>query len=179
MSQGDAPTPTASNFGQPIDLYVILGAAVWPGGVPSNAMRRRVHAAITSARRSPNPRFLATGGVGQNPPSEASLMQKLLIESGVPAGDILLEEESTDTLSSVRNCSRIVRTLTGIATVTVCTDRYHIARTRWLFRIYGIRTRAGEIPSGRRQTGLRKWIYYCLREAPAIVQDTFLALASR
>lgn len=161
------------------DVFVVLGAAVWPGGVPSNAMCRRVRGAIASAQTSPNPLFLVTGAVGRNPPSEARVMQQILIDSGIAPDSILLEEASTDTLASVRNCSRIIHAMPNVHSVTVCSDVYHIPRTRWLFYLHGVRTRAGKVESGRTQTKLGKWLYYYLREIPAIVQDTFLSIVFR
>ena len=160
-------------------VFVILGAAVWPGGVPSNAMRRRVAGALDSARGYPGARFLVTGGLGRNPPSEAKVMQQLLLEAGIVEEQILLDEDSTDTLESVINCGRILRKLPDVGQIFICTDGYHALRTRWLFYLRGMRTRAGCVPSGRRQMGLGRWLYYCLREVPAMVQDTVLLLASR
>jgi vancomycin permeability regulator SanA len=116
-------------------------------------MRRRVEGALLSARSSQNPRFLVTGGVGRFAPSEARVMQKLLTENGVREENILLEEEATDTLSSVRYCTGIIRRILGIQSIVVCTDRYHMLRTRWLFYLYGIHTRTGQVASGRKQTG--------------------------
>jgi vancomycin permeability regulator SanA len=158
------------------DVFVVLGAAVWLGGVPSNAMRRRVRGAIASAQASPHPLFLVTGAVGRNPPSEARVMQQLLIDSGIAPENILLDEVSTDTLASVRNCSRIIHAIPNVHSVTVCSDLYHIPRTRWLFYLHGVRTKAGKVEDGRAQTKLRKWLYYYFREIPAIIQDTFLSI---
>jgi vancomycin permeability regulator SanA len=161
------------------DIFVILGAAVWPGGVPSNAMRRRVRGAVFSAQSSLQPIFLVTGAVGRNPPSEAKVMQQILIESGIAPEKILLDEASHDTLASVINCSRIIQAIPDVGSVTVCSDLYHIPRTRWLFYLKGIHTKAGMVEDGRHQTKLMKWLYYCLREIPATVQDTFLSIISR
>jgi vancomycin permeability regulator SanA len=140
-------------------------------------MRRRVRGALVSAESSRNPLFLATGAVGRYPPSEAQAMHQLLIDSGVQPDAIMLDEASIDTLASVRNCSRIIHSIKQVDTVTICTDIYHLPRTRLLFFLYGIRNRAGKMEDGRTQTGLRKWLYYCLREIPATIQDVFLSMA--
>jgi len=118
--------------------FVILGAAVWRDGVPSPAMRRRVSAAIAAARDAPGAQFLPTGGVGRNPPSEAALMQRLLREAGIAAERITTEEQGTDTLSSVVACVRILAGAGDVASVTVCTVAYHVARTRAVFRALGV-----------------------------------------
>ena len=62
------------------DVIVIMGAAVWKGGVASKAMRRRVEGGIASARSLANPTFLVTGGTGRYPPSEARVMERLVLE---------------------------------------------------------------------------------------------------
>jgi vancomycin permeability regulator SanA len=122
--------------------------------------------------------FLVTGGVGKHPPSEAAVMSKLLQEAGVREENILLDEASTDTLDSIRNCVAIMKSMPTIGDVVVCSDLYHIPRCRWLFKLYGISTHPGMIPSGRFQNTASRWLYYCLRECAALPWDTFLVLAS-
>jgi len=156
-----------------------MGAAVWSGGRASLAMRRRVDGALTSARGVGNALFLPSGGVGKNPPSEARVMADLLTQAGVAEANILLDEASHDTFSSVRNCVRILRGLPTFGRVVVCTDTYHVRRCRWLFHLYGISSEAGAVENGRAQNRLTRWVYYHLREVFAFPLDTVLALASR
>lgn len=157
-------------------VLIIMGAAVWPNGVPSNAMRRRVLGALDTSSTLENILFLPTGGVGKFPPAEAEVMRDLLLEAGVPVTNIALEDKATDTLSSVSLCASILRHLPTRSDVYVCSDTYHIPRCRWLFRLYGIKTRAGQVQSGRSYTGTLKWASFYLREAAAIVWDTLLVL---
>lgn len=159
-----------------VDIFVILGAAVWKGGVASNAMKRRVAGAMLSAKTSEEPCFLVTGGVGRYPPSEASIMRRLLLENGVVESSIMLEETADDTLSSVKACTEIIHAMRDVRSVTVCTDIYHLPRSRWLFRLYGVRTRAGQIASGARDAGAARWLYYWVREVAAIVWDTLVVM---
>lgn len=105
-------------------------------------------------------------------------MSALLREAGVPEKDILLDEASGDTLQSIRNCVRILRSLPGFAEVVVCSDVYHIPRCRWLFKLYGISTRAGQVPSGRSENKALRWWYYYLREIAAVPWDTLIVLIS-
>ncbi len=174
----DTPLATKQEQLAP-SFFVILGAAVWSGGHPSNAMRRRVEGALRSAAGVNNPLFLVSGGVGKHPPSEAAVMSQLLQEAGVPQHNILLEEESTDTLESVRNCVRILKKFPATAAVVVSSDVYHIPRCRWLFRMYGVGTSSAEVVSGRSQNRMLRWWYYYLREFAAIPWDTLIALISR
>jgi vancomycin permeability regulator SanA len=143
------------------------------------AMRRRVDGALASARGLGQALFLPSGGVGNHPPSEARVMADLLLQAGVAASSILLDEASTDTLSSVRNCTRILRALPAFGEVVICTDVYHIPRCRWLFYLYGIRSRPGQVESGRTANTTLRWMYYHVREVFALPWDTLLVLMSR
>jgi vancomycin permeability regulator SanA len=160
-----------------IKVVIIMGAAVWPGGVPSNAMRRRVQGAFETSRGLENVLFLPTGGVGNAPPAEAQVMRELLIEMGVASSSILVEEVADDTLSSVRLCAGMLKTIDNIGEIYVCSDTYHMPRCRWLFRLCGVRTLAGRVESGRSYTGTIKWAGFYVREIAAVIWDTFLVLA--
>jgi uncharacterized SAM-binding protein YcdF (DUF218 family) len=105
-------------------------------------------------------------------------MAGLLKEAGIAADKIILEDKSTDTLSSVRNCARLLRSLAVTGQVIVCSDVYHIPRCRWLFYLYGISSRAGQVVSGRSQNSLWRWTYYYLREIVAFPWDTLLVIIS-
>ena len=159
-------------------VVIVMGAAVWEGGRASNAMRRRVEGALSSTQGLQDALFLVSRGVGKYPPSEASIMAKLLQDSNVPTERILLDEEATDTLESVRNCTRILRTLPKFGDVIVCSDTYHIPRCRWLFKLYGISTLPGKVASGRSQNKASRWLYYQLCEWVAVPWDTLMAILS-
>jgi len=178
-SSTEAINTVSESVGSAPSIFVILGAAVWSGGRASNAMRRRVNGALLSAKAAPDAVFLVSGGVGKHPPSEAAVMSALLREAGVPEERILLDEASSDTLQSIRNSVRILKSLSSFAEVVVCSDVYHIPRCRWLFKLYGVSARAGQISSGRSENKALRWWYYYLREFAAIPWDTLIVLISR
>ncbi len=159
--------------------FVILGAAVWRDGEPSPAMRRRVAAAIEAARDGRNARFLPTGGVGRNAPSEARVMQRLLLDAGIATERIVLEEQGTDTFSSVVACVRILEAAGDVASVTVCTDGYHVARARAIFRVLGVRTNAAPARRSARALGARRYARALAREALGLPWDVALAISLR
>ncbi len=159
--------------------FVILGAAVWQGGEPSPAMQRRVAAAVRAACDVPTARFLPTGGVGRHAPSEASVMHRLLLEAGIAAECIVLEEQGTDTFSSVVACVRILEDAGDVGSVTVCTDAHHVARVRAIFRVLGVRTVAAPAHATARSLGMRRSIGALAREALGLPWDVALAIARR
>lgn len=157
-----------------------MGAAVGPGGTPSGAMRRRVGGALEFARTLRRPAiFLPTGGVGRDGPAEAQVMGRLLREGGVADEQIVLEEQARDTLESVENCAGILAKVVPGTPVYVVTDRYHLLRSVLLFRVYGVAARGVRIASARASAGWLRWLYYSLREVPAVPWDLALALVRR
>jgi len=157
-------------------VIVIFGAAVRPGGRPSAMLRRRVEAAAAFGAQFSAPVFLPTGGVGRHGPSEASVMQALLVECGIVAERILLEETGTDTLSSARAVARLLRADGSAAPVFAASSTFHLPRCVLLLRLFGVPARAAGPPyvsAGSRST-TRAW--WWLREAAALPYDLMLAL---
>jgi uncharacterized SAM-binding protein YcdF (DUF218 family) len=162
-----------------LNIFVIFGAAVWPGGQPSRAMLRRTLAAAHASKSTPHRLFIPSGAIGKYGPAEAEVMRDILIAEGIPGKEILVDDRSTDTLSTVLNCLPILRKHPTDSLVWVCTDRYHLPRCIWLFWLMHVKTRRCPIENGRTHTKLLKWLYYYARECPAIVWDTFVILVKR
>jgi vancomycin permeability regulator SanA len=127
----------------------------------------------------PDARFLPTGGIGRNPPSEAAVMRRLLREAGIADERIVLEQTGTDTLSSVLACVRILRAAGEIASITVCTDSYHVARARAVFRASGMHTFASPAYGAARALGPGRYLWALTREALGLPWDVALALVRR
>ena len=120
------------------DVIVVLGAAVWEGGRPSPTLRRRILHGIELLKRDRSDILLLTGGIGKNPPSEAQVMKRIAIEKGVTEDQIIVEESAKSTLDSAYACSKIIR-INGWSSALIVTDRYHVLRSVFLFRQFGIR----------------------------------------
>jgi uncharacterized SAM-binding protein YcdF (DUF218 family) len=144
-------------------VYVVLGAAVRAGGVPSPALRRRVEHAAALALARPDARLVLTGGVGEHGPSEAEVMARVAAALGVARDRMHLEEHATSTRESARNCARILQALDR-PEVWIVTDAYHQHRARLAFRRVGIEARSTSPPAGvsspltRVRRRLREWI---------------------
>jgi vancomycin permeability regulator SanA len=162
-----------------VDIFVIMGAAVMPDGKPSGAMRRRVEGALALGRKSSDPFYIMTGGRGRHGPPEAEVMKVELQAGGVPEERIATETASNDTLSSIENCAQIIKEHANVDSVSVCSDRYHIPRCRWLFWLLGISTRPGNMLSGLKVNGILRWSLYYVREIIATPVDTLLLLGRR
>lgn len=155
----------------PRTCIVVFGAAVHPDGSPSGTLRRRIAAAVRFAAAAGPVRFLVTGGIVRNPPSEAEVMRRLLLEAGVAGEDILVEDQARNTQQSSVLCAGMLRGRDDIGAVVVCTSRYHMFRCQMLLRMNVIRTGAG-VPSedAAFQSRVRN-AYSWLRELVAIPVD--------
>src|SRR5689334_8409148 len=88
---------------------VVLGAAQWDGN-PSPVLQARLDHAIDLYRRGFVRSIVLTGGVGHNDKlSEAAASQKYLIDHGLPAEALLLEEQGTTTWESMHNAVSLMR----------------------------------------------------------------------
>lgn len=147
----------------PYEVIIVLGAAVWQGGQPSPALRRRMQHAIVLMQRGHGKVLLCTGGLGTYPPAEAHVMQRLARDAGIPEAHILLEAQATSTFESAQYCSHIIRQQ-GWARVLVVTDRYHLTRALLAFRGCGIRAHGSAAPAGRPRRRWAHWWHAYLRE---------------
>ena len=104
------------------DCLIIMGARVRDNGEPSGAMTRRVDSAVLSGIKKPDTIFLVTGGIGESGFSEAETMKNMLLKSGIPEQNILPEGESTNTILSVKYCTRILKNRNDVETIYIISD---------------------------------------------------------
>jgi uncharacterized SAM-binding protein YcdF (DUF218 family) len=158
-------------------IAIIMGSAVLPDGKPSDAMRRRVKAALDLRNEFKDLLFLPTGGNIQRwGRSEADVMKGLLKDAGINNNNTIQETDSKNTLQSITYCARKIKKLPDIVTVVVCSDSFHLPRCRLLLSILGIHSNHRPMPGGRKSLGFTRWAYYCAREAVAIPVDVALLL---
>ena len=151
------------------DVIIVLGAAIWPDGQPSPTLRRRMAHAVELFDCKVGCYLLLTGGLGRYPPSEAYVMRQLALAAGVPALQIVMEDQARSTFDSALRCARILQQQ-GWKAALVITDAYHLPRALFTFRAFGIQV-AGSAPTGSQWVPRRwkRWYQHYLREALAFV----------
>lgn len=147
---------------------MVLGAAVWSGGRPSAAMRRRVERAADLFHSGAAPRLLVTGGLGRHPPAEAEVMARIAEGLRVPRAVILKEGRARTTWESARYCYSILREL-GSGRVLLVTDDWHLPRALLAFRRHGIAADGEGAGGGPGEVGTFRWIGYALREKAGMI----------
>lgn len=65
--------------------------------------------------------------------SNAAAMKQIAVKSGVPAGDILIEEDSVDTYENAQNTARIIKDK-GMTSIILVTSPYHQRRASIEFK---------------------------------------------
>lgn len=158
---------------------VIFGAAVRADGQPSATLRRRVQAALDFGRQRPGTLYVPTGGVGRHGPAEALVMRDLLLDAGVAPDRVLAEQTGTDTLSSARACTRLLRQSGFAGRVYAASSAYHLPRCVALLRLAGLDAHPCPPPPGPASRRFCKRWYWRLREVPALPYDVGLALVLR
>ena len=112
---------------RPADTAIVLGAAVYDNS-PSPVFCERINHAIDLYNDGYVDTIIMTGGVGEgNIRSEADIAREYAEEQGVPAGSILIEEESKITAENLENAKRVM-SRHGMETALIVSDPLHMKR---------------------------------------------------
>lgn len=156
---------------------VILGAAVWQGEKASPTLARRIQEGARQARIHPHALIIASGGLGKFPPSEAAVMKRDLVETGIEESRIVLEDKSTNTLQNLRNSIQIMQAHNRTKAIVV-TDAYHVPRSVLSFRLLGMDAVGCSAPYDGNTPFLRQARYW-IRELLAIPVYVFKIVRGR
>ncbi len=123
---------------------VLLGGGVASGapdasgiGAPSGEMMPRLVTAARLQKRTGLPLIVSGGTPFKDGAPEAPIIRRFLVDLGVPAGRIAVEEKSRDT----RENAAFTRTLmerSSIRKAILVTSAFHMRRARYLFEYEGI-----------------------------------------
>jgi uncharacterized SAM-binding protein YcdF (DUF218 family) len=122
---------------RPADVMIVLGAAVW-GELPSPGLRERLDQALSLYRQGYAPYLIVTGGLGEGKTiDEATVMKRYLVEHGVPAERILLENKARDTYENLLY-SKALMDEHSLHTALIVSHGYHLARATEIAETLGI-----------------------------------------
>ncbi|MEY2933066.1 MAG: hypothetical protein RL033_3815 [Pseudomonadota bacterium] len=161
----------------PRHVLLILGCTVLPDGSPSGALRRRVSSALRFGQALPQVLFVPLGGAHEGRLAEATVIERMLREAGVPSAAIRAVPAGRNTLASLAAARGLLRELVAAAPQVrwhVCTDPYHVLRCRVILALWGLRSDGAPAPQPalpRRQLAA---LY--VRDRMALIKDVPLAL---
>lgn len=128
------------------DVIIVLGAQVKADGTPSEALRRRMTAALETYREDPQT-IICCGAQGANEPAaEGDVMRAWLVDSGVREEDVIAETQSFNTRENLLN-ARAIMDERGLEQALIVTSDYHVARALALCRQVGIPSTGKGSPS--------------------------------
>jgi uncharacterized SAM-binding protein YcdF (DUF218 family) len=112
---------------RPADAIVVMGAAQY-NGVPSRVFAARLDHAVALYFAGIAPRLVVTGGKAEGDrTTEAAAGRAFAVSLGVPAEDILVEDQSRTTFESIRAVSALLAA-NGAKSAIFVSDRPHMLR---------------------------------------------------
>ena len=146
------------------DCILVLGAAV-RGDTPSKMLQDRLDVAIALYEEGVAEKLLLSGDNGQVYYNEVVVMQKYMLEAGIPAEDIFLDYAGFSTYESMYRA----RDVFLVETAVVVTQKYHLYRALQIGRALGLTVRGvasdQEVYAGQ--------TYRDRREIAARIKDVF------
>lgn len=118
-----------------MDYLIILGCMVRPDGSLYPLVQSRVDRAIGFYQRQLEKTgkkavFVPSGGQGDDEPlSEAAAMKNYLLQKGIPEEQILVEDQSANTIQNMCFSRKIIEERTPNAKVAFSTTNYHVFRS--------------------------------------------------
>jgi uncharacterized SAM-binding protein YcdF (DUF218 family) len=171
VAQGRRDEAQQVGAGQ-VGAALVLGAAQWNGD-PSPVLRARLDHALDLYRRGQVRQIILTGGVGSgDTTSEAAAGKQYLIDRGMTADALLLEEQGTTTWESLRNAVPLAHT-NRIGAVLLVSDPFHMLRSIKMARDLGLIAYGSPTPSSPIAAGSAEETRYILREAWAYMVYLF------
>jgi uncharacterized SAM-binding protein YcdF (DUF218 family) len=150
------------------DYIVVLGCGLINGDQVSRLLGDRLDKAFKVYDRSMSAcKIICSGGKGPDETiSEAEAMKNYLIEThGISPKDIILEDQSANTMENLRNSMEIIQKRGGRQFTAVVSSGYHIMRAD----IYASKLNFDETGIGA-HTALYYWPSAMIREYAALVK---------
>ncbi len=158
--------------------FIVLGFALKSDGTMQDELVGRLETALATYQKYPNSYILVTGGVPKNGHTEGELMNKWLLEHGVPETKIIVESESKDTAQNAQFSFEKMYEKGNIKTASLITSEYHLRRATILYYTQSLQSAAlhnGELIEliGDGNAG---WLREDKREEPMLTKARSLSL---
>jgi uncharacterized SAM-binding protein YcdF (DUF218 family) len=131
---------------RPVDAIVVMGAAQYDGE-PSPQLAARLDHVVELWPQGVAPLVVVTGG---NRPgdrfTEAEASAAYLVERGVPAEAIVLEDQGTTSFESLQGVQRLLAER-DLDDVLIVTDPYHALRSRLIAEELGLQAHVSPTPT--------------------------------
>lgn len=117
----------------PNHTIVILGYALDDNGMMRAPLIGRLEQGVAMYRMNPDANIIVTGGVPKQGVTESYLMKRYLVERGIPASKVFIEDKAKDTVGNAVFSSRIMAEQ-GTKSVTLISSASHVRRGVSVFK---------------------------------------------
>ena len=114
------------------DFIVTLGYALNSDGTMHETLIKRLDQTYLAAIANPDAKIIVSGGVQKSGVTESYLMKKWLIDKGIIADRILIEDKSKDTVDNALNSVGILK-VNNAKNIILITSASHIRRAKTIF----------------------------------------------
>ena len=122
------------------DVAVIYGNTVHEDGSLSERLKARLDRGIQLYTDSLTDLLFVSGGLGKEGFYEGTKMQEYLVEKGIPAEKIVVDNQGNNTQLTTQN---FVKKFGTKKSVVVVSQYHHISRAKLAFRNHGIKNVSG------------------------------------
>ena len=150
------------------DAIIVLGSKVYTGGHPGPSLNARIQHAIALYKAGYAPYLIFSGGLGDNPPSEAEVMRRVASSAGVPDSAMILEDQSHSTEDNLANAKALMDTR-GLHSAIIVSDPFHLYRSEIIARDLGIDAYGSGASNSPAYTTPQLRVWYTARESMALV----------
>jgi vancomycin permeability regulator SanA len=164
-----------TDYRRPADAAVVFGAKVFPDGRLSDALADRIRTACGLYQAGLVRRLVLSGGPGQGAVTEAEAMRHYALSHGVPAQDIIIDNQGLNTEATVRDTMPMFREWHA-RRILVISHFYHLPRIKLAYEragmeVYTVPARQehflGRLPFYMAREVAAFWSYY-LKDKPTV-----------
>ena len=154
------------------EIMLILGCQVHPWG-PSVLLKDRLDEALSYLNEHHDVTIIVSGGQGPDEhDSEAAVMRDYLVQAGIDAQRILVEDQSHNTLQNLTYSAQLMKTqgLKPEQGVLIVSNGFHLTRARMLWeRVTGAGEQLSTLAAPSSHLPSRIWMY--IREPLALLKS--------
>ncbi len=119
------------------EVAVVLGNKIEKDGHPSVRLKARLDKTLELYQRKLFSNIIVSGGTGSEGFAEAEVMKSYLTKNGVPAENIVVDNNGVDTYHTARFVAQYVQ-IHKLKTVLVVSQYYHVPRVIYSLKRLGI-----------------------------------------
>lgn len=117
-----------------VDVVIVPGASVLPGGKPSDVLADRLLMAVDIYNAGKAPTIFVSGDGAADDYNEPAAMRAYLVDHGIPDSAVVTDNAGFDTFATMQNAHNEF----GDVTAAVATQTFHLPRALYIGKQFGM-----------------------------------------